>query len=82
MGVDAEHGHVVGSRAEGTIVRGSSDGPNDSTAAVGAASRAAVQRARAGRGSAKKRSGSLALTAIIVVAVLGAMLWAMIALAP
>jgi hypothetical protein len=61
-------------------VGGSSDGSNDSAVAVRAASRVASERAR-GVGK-KRRSGSLALTALIVVAVLGAMLWAMIALAP
>lgn len=61
---------------------GSSDGSNDSAVAVRAASRAASERARRGRGGvAKKRSGSLALTAIIVVAVLAGMLVVMLKLA-
>ena len=60
---------------------GSSDGSNDSAVAVRAASRVASERARGGRGGvARKRSGSLALTALIVVAVLVGMLALMLKL--
>ena len=60
---------------------GSSDGSNDSSIAMSAASRVATARARAGGvGVRKKRSGSLVLTALAIVAGLVGMLVLMLKL--
>lgn len=54
----------------------------DTQGAVGAATKLGMARARSQRSRPpeRKRSGSLALTAIIVIAVLVGMLWLMISL--
>lgn len=60
---------------------GQSEGSGDSAVAMRAASRVASERARGARaGVAKKRSGSLVLTALAVLAVLVGMLVLMVKL--
>lgn len=62
---------------------GPNEGSKDATIAVSAASRVATARARAGgqRADKRKRSGSLALTALITVFVLVGMLVLMLKVA-